>query len=886
MRLLSAVLFFSISGFVHGQIIANGGFDDGKEPWRLSVQAEAQASFDVEESGLQTADRCMRISIARPSLPQHVQFSQNIPAGKLPTGAVCTLSFRAKADPPRSVNVRLLNAESPWGNLGLQEAAVLGAEWTAFEMRFAVGQCSQAFAKLVFFLGADAGEVWIDDVRLSLFEPKPLDADGPALETGAWRLEFAASGAVARLRSKPGGADLLRGYSGGPVYRLTLAGPSGSRTLTDADSGGPRWSEFAESVEIRFDHEGLAVRLEARIEQGGVAFRSRVENTGAEAVTAIAYPILDSPAAIGASAEDDVILFPLFDGGIAENPPKAFEKAPSLDGHYPGPLSCQVAAHCDADQGLAFMTLDSTGLPKRFRVERAAGFAWTFEHFFPTLPGESAAAGYPTLVRPYGAGGWEAAAELYREWADGQPFRSRTIAERPDMPGWLKRGAVVTQYMVAGRGPERQNSAGQNPARLRANLESLAAEYATPPVANIRNWERWGVWTGQEYWPPYPSLDEFRAHSEAARAGGGRGMVMLSGYRWTLEKKTPEGGVYDSTERYEAQVKPWVVRDPATGQPALRSSAKENDWHGSRFVALCRATEFAKQTIVETARRCVEAGWPVIHFDQEVSGNYLNSVCGAADHGHPPGHGRWVHEAMSDLYDRLRAACAPLDPDFALSMEEPNELYVQQLNLCQSRPYGLTTEWPVRVPMTRSVPLFLFLYHDCLMGWAAFYPWRSGGHPEYMLAKGFAIGMTPGITPASPIPGDAANAAYRETMARFMRAYSTYANEYLVAGRMLRSLPLDLPSRTLDLGQYGETTVAAVSHGAWGLADGRIGVVFANPEPEAHAIEANWSDIQGAPRSAAAFWITPEGETAVAPDAAGRLRATVPPRTLALLEIR
>jgi len=38
MRLLSAVLFFSISGFVHGQIIANGGFDDGKEPWRLSVQ--------------------------------------------------------------------------------------------------------------------------------------------------------------------------------------------------------------------------------------------------------------------------------------------------------------------------------------------------------------------------------------------------------------------------------------------------------------------------------------------------------------------------------------------------------------------------------------------------------------------------------------------------------------------------------------------------------------------------------------------------------------------------------------------------------------------------------------------------------------------------------
>ena len=82
----------------------------------------------------------------------------------------------------------------------------------------------------------------------------------------------------------------------------------------------------------------------------------------------------------------------------------------------------------------------------------------------------------------------------------------------------------------------------------------------------------------------------------------------------------------------------------------------------------------AKSTIVDQSRYFEANGYSVIHFDQECSDGYAGSVCRAEDHGHPPGNGRWVHLAMADLYQQICDACQPLDPDFMLSMEEPDPL--------------------------------------------------------------------------------------------------------------------------------------------------------------------------------------------------------------------
>ncbi|RMF87678.1 MAG: hypothetical protein D6741_20260 [Planctomycetota bacterium] len=284
----------------------------------------------------------------------------------------------------------------------------------------------------------------------------------------------------------------------------------------------------------------------------------------------------------------------------------------------------------------------------------------------------------------------------------------------------------------------------------------------------------------------------------------------------------------------------------------LATSDQPNDWHGRKWSRMCRATEFAKQTIVDAARYFVQNGYSVIHFDQECSGGYDASICWSDQHGHPPGHGRWIHLAMADLYERIVDACEPLDPDFMLSMEEPNELYLPWLNLCQSRPFGITSEWPVVPPATRSVPLFLYLYHENLIGWAAFYPWKSAGRPCYSVAKGFSIGQMPGLTPF-----DAFGRMTSENRERLLTlftncatAYRTFAHDYLVWGRMEKPLPLRIPVRELSMANAAPLHVPAVSHSVWSLDDGRVGVVLINPETQPFTSEINLRPILDARRDA------------------------------------
>ena len=144
-------------------------------------------------------------------------------------------------------------------------------------------------------------------------------------------------------------------------------------------------------------------------------------------------------------------------------------------------------------------------------------------------------------------------------------------------------------------------------------------------------------------------------------------------------------------------------------------------------------------------------------------------------------------------------------------------------------------------PQRLSGPLGLAI----LVGWAAFYPWKSAGRPWYSLAKGFTIGQMPGLVPPQNLR--AMRAEHHEQfitlLANCMTGYRTFAHDYLVWGRMQRPLTLDVPQRKLSSGPGGarqrHLVVPAVSHEVWSLDDGRVGVVFVNPEREAHELDVD-----------------------------------------------
>ena len=367
---------------------------------------------------------------------------------------------------------------------------------------------------------------------------------------------------------------------------------------------------------------------------------------------------------------------------------------------------------------------------------------------------------------------------------------------------------------------------------LRQRLDAITEATGLYVLVINWGWERYGMWCSQEYFPPRPSDEAFRRHG-AISCEIGAGMTMLSGYRWTFERQLTDGSLYSSKERFDREVKPWVTCTEDPDVPTIKTGDPTH-YKGSGYAAMCPGTDYAIDTVVAVAKRCVESGYPAVHFDQPPGDPY----CLAPNHGHPPGHGRWMHESMARLYDRMRAVCAPLDRRFVLSMEEPRELYLRECQLIQSRPNGLVPTFPMCKPFTRVVPLFLFLYHDYQIGWCSAYPARSNGHVPRTLAKGFAAGLMPGLvwewfTRISP---EERRQEALTMLGNCCRLYREEGLEFLLYGRMLKPLKLDMPRRLLTLGKHPDLTVPAVPHSVWRAPDGRVAALFFNPEREPHTI--------------------------------------------------
>jgi len=97
-------------------------------------------------------------------------------------GRYCTLTFRARADKPRTVSYSLSQDHEPWGNLGLAGRADLTTEWKRVTIGFTVKADSKQ-ARLSFALGGSTVSVELADIRLRPGGRTGL-AEGESLEEG------------------------------------------------------------------------------------------------------------------------------------------------------------------------------------------------------------------------------------------------------------------------------------------------------------------------------------------------------------------------------------------------------------------------------------------------------------------------------------------------------------------------------------------------------------------------------------------------------------------------------------------------------------------------------------------------------------------------------
>lgn len=823
-----------------GNLLANGDFEAAEPAWLLHTEQDAKATFAVEKDN---GDAVGHVTVTQVGKRNHVQFACPLPQASLAIDQIHRVTFRARSSRPRNMRVVLIEAGKPWGLAGLGTHVQVTAGWKTFELFFRAKAVPSPDLKLDFFLGDVAGDFWLDDVSLHRVDVDRLFADRVAqavtkvkAQTSTYHLSD--TGCVVAVRDSRTAQVLIQPLREEPAFRLRTRHGTDMSELTSADASRISHTRTGDRVSYVAELADMTVRYtyEPHGRDGLLACRIRVENRGHGAAIEVDFPVVACRGRLGESSEDDRLLYPLHDGGMVVDPYKTM-MGRTLRSTYPGPLSCQVMAFYDPDGGLLMASLDPTGQVKRLLAEGGLNVCLGVSQLRPQIPGADVVVDEPVVMGVF-KGPWHAAAEVYRKWAHRQAFCAVPLHTNPDFPAKLRQGAVVNYFAPGKR--DKKTGERQTMEELDGLVAKMEAAHGMPQITISWGWEQHGMWCSQEYFPAYPSDEDFAARGSLFGRYG-MGMVMLSGYRWTFDKPWAPRGPYDGTERFEREVKPWVTHAEHPMTPTIKTG-KPTHYKGKQYATMCRATKFSRDIISEVSQRCVKAGYTIIHFDQVTGGGAGRAYCLSPNHGHPPGFGRWGHTALVDLYRRLRQDCAALSPDFALSMEEPGELYIPYLQLIQSRPYVITPDFPISPPMAEAVPLFMYLYHDYLAGWASHVPAWWDGHPHRSIAKAFAAGCMPGMLHGHLYsPRIRWAPSCREMFMKCCRLYRDGGVPFLLYGRMLNPLPIAVPTKVIQVRRKKKKakqplSVPAFYHSVWQAPDGRRAVAFFNPEETAHTV--------------------------------------------------
>ena len=140
-------------------MVANGDFSANTDSWSLGVDVSANAVTQISGDGE------LHFQIAGGGSEYwHIQFQQgNFP---LIEGETYTFEFDARADAPRLADIKIEEADDPWTNYGRINLSYLTPVMQHFSCTFTMQDPTDDQARIVFNIGNDDADVFIDNVSL------------------------------------------------------------------------------------------------------------------------------------------------------------------------------------------------------------------------------------------------------------------------------------------------------------------------------------------------------------------------------------------------------------------------------------------------------------------------------------------------------------------------------------------------------------------------------------------------------------------------------------------------------------------------------------------------------------------------------------------------
>jgi hypothetical protein len=548
-------------------------------------------------------------------------------------------------------------------------------------------------------------------------------------------------------------------------------------------------------------------------------WRIAVQNRGQHAIEKIAYPLIAGIQELGPDGSDDCLVVPTLEGRLYHNPTRNLEGAGNT---YPSCfLNMQFATYYDNNAGFYFACYDNQGYVKQFSYGKQGG-RWAtmqWEHYGEGIRyGADFVIPYPVTVGVF-QGDWYTAADIYKRWATNQWWAKRTLDERK-LPAWLMDCGVGSCFVTRGFFKNYNTSFKE--------ISELAQDhrryFGTGLLTELWGWENKGAWSWGDYFPPlegWINFDNLVAdfHANRCRLCTYIGSSALNGHTdfWKSQRPLPSAKRSESGRLLEG-----------FGEAPLAT------------VEMCPATAFWQEHLQQTAVELTKHKVDLIQFDC-FSFPPTQTSCYAINHGHPLGVGKWTTDAWLGILGKTVAACRDVNPDVCFTSEGIAEIYIPHLDVAH---YCRDVFSEVGVKerglwngTSEIIPLFHYMYHDCLLHEGQNYLGLLGYSEYNLLCIGRMLvwGEIPFDNTWIEINSPRYDKNALDMLKRIGQARTSYAKDFLVHGQMQRPLQFTCPSTTVPLGNaLGNTNAApymqvpGIMHSAWRAPDGDHGFVFVN----------------------------------------------------------
>lgn len=530
------------------------------------------------------------------------------------------------------------------------------------------------------------------------------------------------TGGVVSLVDAATGQEFVRPKGRPMLFQLVMSRPGekGGRAdksrvyLSNLDARSVRVHQQAgeKAASLRFefhdlDGRGVSVTCVASVVPGEPEVRLRLEArlAGGLVLDNVQFPMLSLAVPLGPDGDDDAVVLGRTKGGLYRRPGH-WKPGTWLAGRQPGSLAAQFACYYDRAGGLYTACHDAIGYPKGIVFHRSKEGLDAYWEQYCYRTG-TFSLGYDIVLTTFrrAAGerecDWRDAADIYKRWAREQPWCRRTYARRPDVPRWLKSGPAMVRF-------SREWLAD------RRSVDRWVREYwrkyfphSARLIVAYWGWEKVATWVTPDYFPVYPSDEEFTALVKQTRRLGCHTFVWPSGYHYTLTYGRREDGSFewDDRERFRRVYEPHAVHT----RDGSAYHGKRSWLRGGETACMCPGDPWTIEWLNGIAVELCKRGAELVQIDQVVGGAF--QWCYSRSHEHPPGPGPWMTEAFRRQLRTMLEACRRVEPEAVVCFEEPNEHFIQEVAI---QDYRDTEVIGRGYPLAEPASVFNYLYHEYL----------------------------------------------------------------------------------------------------------------------------------------------------------------------------